>query len=151
MSWRINSTETDGLVDDQPALTPGESDDFSFLFRSRPGWDDPTDDHLQRFDTARGYAANAGTAISYTTIETDIYWYEQVSNPSPLVKITAPDDDLTAISLWGLIEEVDADTSYPSEQCVLSLGILMITPVGTDDGEFETEADLRAARQTKGP
>lgn len=151
MTWRVNDTETDGLIGDQPALIPGESDDFSFLFRSRPEWEDPTDDHVQRFNDARAYAKNAGAYYTWETIETDIYWKDRVSDPSPLVKITAPDDDPTATSIWGLIESIDSDTSYPVEQCTLSLSIFKLADVGTGTGEFATEADLRDVREVHGP
>jgi hypothetical protein len=152
VTWQINITETDGLIADQPALTPGESGDYSFLFRKRPEWDSLTEDHIQRFETARQAADNAGEFDSYTTITNDIYWREQdPSGPSPLVKITAADDDPTARSIWGLVESVETDTSYPVEQCTLTLSILFIADVGTDTGEFSSESDIRTAREVHGP
>lgn len=143
--WTVNGTETDGLDGAQTGLVPGETSDYSLLFRSRPDWEDPTDDHLDRYRTIRSLTSVAGQYDTYESIEGIWHWREQTSQ-SPLVRIEPPDDDPTAQVVWGLIDGYEDGTTMAEKRCVLSLSVLVIS---TGD-EFTTESAIRTAREVTG-
>lgn len=154
MTWTINgdsspaSVEADGHNGSPPLLNPGDSDTYEFWFAPRG----PADDHQQRFEDARAYAANAGDFYTFQTIETDHFWKEQdPSGTSPLVEIVPPADYTLGPHIWGLIESVEGTISTPESRCILSLSIFKIADHGTGTDEFSSEADLRIAREVHGP
>lgn len=144
--WTVNGTETDGLQGPQNGLSPGQTPDYPFLFRKRPDWDDPDDDHVARFEAVRPAPKSIDTFDSYETIGGEWHWREQTGQ-SPLVRIEPPDDDQTSRAVWGLIQGVDDATVLSKKRCSLTLSILVIS-VGD---EFTTESDIRTARQRTGP
>lgn len=144
--WTINGTETDGLEGAQTGLTPGESNDYSFVFRPRPEWDDPTDNHIDRYKTIRSLVGAAGQYDSYESIQGDMYWREQTTQ-SPLVYIEPPTDDPTAQAVWGLIDSYDDSTTMAERRCVMSLSVLVISVGDT----YATETEIRTAREVTGP
>lgn len=146
--WTVNGTLTNGLVGDQPALKPTESDSFTFGFYSEVG-QPPT--HVARYEAVLEYTQYAGTFDVYKTVTGDAYWYEQDPSGSPLVHLVPPDDSPTGRESWGLIDSLDDATTFSQARCELTLSIVFIAPGGTAQGEFDTEADIRAARQARGP
>lgn len=146
--WLVNTTLTNGLVGEQPALTPGERGEFIFGFYSEVG--QPTT-HVDRYDTVRDYASYAGQFDTYETLTGDVYWYEQRPGESPLIHLVPPDESPTGREIWGLIDSLDDATTFSQARCELTLSIVFIAPGGTASNEFETEADIREARQTQGP
>lgn len=145
--WTVNGTETDGLEGSQTGLIPGETADYSFLFRPRPDWDDPTDDHIERYQSVRELVAVAGQFDSYESIDGTQHWREQTTQ-SPLVHIEPPDwDDPTSQRVWGLLDGYDDGTTMSDKRCILSLSVLVIS---TGD-EFTTEAAIRTEREVTGP
>lgn len=146
--WMINETETNGLVGKQPALTPGESGNFTFGFYTAVG--EPTT-HVDRYDAVRSYADFAGRFDAYEVLNGDLYWYEQRPQESPLVHLIPPDDSPTGREIWGLIESIEDATTLSQARCELTLSIQMVAAGGTGTDEFETEAAIRAAREVTGP
>lgn len=144
VEWEINGTATNGLVGQQPALTPGESDDFTFGFYSVVG--EPTT-HITRYETVLSYADYAGQFEIFETIEGDIYWYELRPGASQLVHLVPPDNSPTGREFWGLIESLEDATTFSQARCELTLSIIKIA----DGSDFTTEADLRDVRETTGP
>jgi hypothetical protein len=142
--WQINGTATNGLAGQQPTLTPGDSGDYTFGFYSVVG--EPTT-HVSRYETVLGYGDFAGQFYTYETIEGDIYWRESRPGTSQLVHLVPPDDSPTGRGLWGLIESVEDATTLSQARCELTLSIVKIA----SGSEFETEADIRTAREVHGP
>lgn len=143
--WLINSTESEGLVGQQPMLSPGDSGEFTFGFYGS--------DAISRYDTVRELGKYAGQYTIYETIEGDVYWREQRPSVSQLVHLRpAPNaDSPTGRGIWGLVANIDDETTYSRTRCQLILSVVLIAPVGPDTDEFETEADLRTAREVHGP
>jgi hypothetical protein len=148
VDWTVNGTQTNGLIGEQPALTPGESSDFAFGFYSQVG--EPTT-HVDRYNAVREYAKFAGQFVTYETIDGDIFWYEQREGASPLVHLVPPDDSPTGREIWGLIESMEDATTLSQARCELSLSIIMIAPGGPDTDEFATEDEIRSVREATGP
>lgn len=144
--WTVNGTETDGLEGPQSTLTPGDTPDFTFLIRDRPDWEDPTDDHLSRYRQIRSFASVAGQFDSYESVEGDWYWREQTTE-TPLVRIVPPDDDPIAQAIWGLIDDIEDETTLSEKRCVLTLSVRIISLGDT----FSSETALRTAREVTGP
>lgn len=142
--WQINSTETNGLVGQQPTLTPGDSGDFTFGFYSVVG--EPTT-HVNRYETVLGYGEFAGQFDTYETIDGDLYWRESRQGVSQLVHLVPPTDSPTGRGLWGLVESIEDATTFSQARCELTLSIVKIA----DSSTFATESDLRTAREVHGP
>lgn len=146
--WTVNQTATNGLAGEQPALTPGQTGDFTFGFYSEVG---EPETHVARYEAVLGYAEFANQYDSYETINGDVYWHEQRPGDTPLVHLIPPDNSPTGREIWGLIESLEDATTFSQARCELTLSIVMIAPGGSGSGEFATEADIRAGREVTGP
>lgn len=143
--WTLNGTAA-VLTNEQSLLSPGEAGDFRFQFHPTGA----SNEHVDRYKTIRAYADSAGSYTTYDALSGHVYWREEQSpGPPPLMEVVAPTDSFGR-SFWGLVESV-SDESVVTNNMILTLSLVHLAIRGTGAGEFETEADLRAARQTQGP
>lgn len=140
--WTINGIETTGLAGEQPGVQPGLSAEYVFGF---PGGDRGR----QAYNDVLEYTRHAGQFDTYEHIESGKwFWREQVADgTSPLVHIVPGSQSPTGREIWGLIESYEDSTTYSESRLQLSLSIFIIA----FGDEFDSEPELRTAREEKGP
>ena len=135
-----HTTFANALIDDVPALVPGESVEFTFRFLPigyHPQDDLPGDpaEHIDRVRAVQRVGRVAGHYADYWTDSHRFRFRDQSAGdrPSPLVGLEPAYDALVTDGVWLVLDDVAAENPLPDVYADVELGGAVITEFDTHD------------------
>lgn len=165
ISTRTGGIRVDGLNGD-PGLdpvVPGQTVTYECVFLPQPAGGDPTDDHLQRFRSARDLLVRAPDVVTYDPPGTTCSYREQHGDAdgTQLVALgplpesadaSAPVGELPAVRdsiyqpRWAVVVGGEASSPLPEKAATLTLEATTIASTDT----YGTRSAVRNARENNG-
>lgn len=156
LTWTIDTTRTDGGITangdieaggipSAPNRTRGERVDLNLGF-----WEDPDlSDHLTRYQNLLDYADFAGSATVDRAVNGTPVVTERVPASAPVGSIivdVAPGADVDyAQGFWGVIQQVDDQTTVPADMAVVEVRLTYLADASEYAGRQALKDDLGEA------
>jgi hypothetical protein len=146
--WTIDFADSDVspseitafVIESQPAPPLGETASWDLLFRPEVG----ATDHLERYRALLAFREHVGAYAAGVDVRHRPWYREQHDRESLLVALRPPVDSQTGRGVWGLIDDMEDETTTPARRAVVSLDLLVLADGDDYNSASEVRADFEA-------